>query len=294
MVCYSISYNYNSLINVVADDEFTYEFFKKAVAEGKLRMFGLQESDEELTIERKTDHSEISEIPDTDLRTCIWTQRKPTLADIEATEKLLDLRLKYADKYDDKKTTKQSLWIKIAEELKNEGFDLGNIKDSAEKCRQKFANLQKGYINFINHCKKTGNEKRNPPQFYEKLNSILGEKHKIFPLMTHDSLIEETNQHTSSAATSSDNLSNMEVDHDDECDTPNRYSTAKKRVKPTKENNFIETIKDMNKEAIKVIIESNERTHQLLQEQNKLLEIQNQQREKLVNAFIDLVQTKKK
>lgn len=223
----------------------------------------------------------------------LWVQRKPTERDIAATERLLDLRLEYSKYFNDKKTTKQSLWQTIAERLSSEGFNFNVSKTQAgEKCRQKFANLQKTYMNYISHCKQTGNERKEPPQYYSKLHSIFGDKHKVFPVAIHDSLGINEPQLLGSNEMETDptsNASGMNEVSSDEENTPNKYSTTKKILRPNRDDKFIEAVRDLNKETIKAITDSNEKTNKLLAEQNRLIECQNQQREKLINAFIKMV-----
>lgn len=86
------------------------------------------------------------------------------------------------------KNTKVGLWGKIAAEMVNAGFNVGIGREASEKCRQKFANLQRAYINFINHVNKTGQEFQKEPPFYEQLHEILGDKDKVHPKYLKDSL----------------------------------------------------------------------------------------------------------
>lgn len=105
----------------------------------------------------------------------IWCRKKPNEIDLEATAQLLKLRNELSSQFDDKKTVKAKLWQRIAKELiKN--FNLGD--NGAEKCRQKFSNLQRCYLNYVKHQKTTGSEKSDDiPPFFDELHSILG---KIF------------------------------------------------------------------------------------------------------------------
>ncbi|CAG9814616.1 unnamed protein product [Phaedon cochleariae] len=56
---------------------------------------------------------------------------------------------------------KLKLWKEISEELCKKGY----LAD-AEKCRQKFANLSKKYVEFVRHGKQTGKEKNQEPASY--------------------------------------------------------------------------------------------------------------------------------
>lgn len=98
--------------------------------------------------------------------------------------------MQYASKFDDRKSSKAGLWQKIAVEMKIMGFDVGDGKEGGERCRQKFANLQRSYVNFKKHMKTTGEEKCNPPPFFDEMDKILGHKDKISPSYLEDSLSE--------------------------------------------------------------------------------------------------------
>ncbi|KAK9702506.1 hypothetical protein QE152_g29885 [Popillia japonica] len=67
----------------------------------------------------------------------IWKSKgRPTKAEDQATTLLLQLRAQLAPKFDDKKTVKHQLWVKIAEELENSGYSCGTGKGGGERCRQ--------------------------------------------------------------------------------------------------------------------------------------------------------------
>lgn len=110
----------------------------------------------------------------------VWCRKKPNEIDLEATAQLLKLRNELSSQFNDKKTVKAKLWLRIAQELKK-NFNLGD--NGAEKCRQKFSNLQRCYLNYVKHQKTTGSEKNDDiPPFFEELHSILG---KIFSIIFH-------------------------------------------------------------------------------------------------------------
>lgn len=68
------------------------------------------------------------------------------------------------------------MWSLIAEKLKEAGYILGNEREAAEKCRQKFANLMKSYTNFISKAKHTDEARAPKPAFYEELHEIIRRK----------------------------------------------------------------------------------------------------------------------
>lgn len=88
-------------------------------------------------------------------KTLIWTSRKPTSNDVQATYHFLDLRRQMSHEFDDQKNCKNSLWQKIAKSLNQNAFYVGNGPEATEKCRKKFANLQSSYMKY--NDKKTTN-----------------------------------------------------------------------------------------------------------------------------------------
>ena len=71
-----------------------------------------------------------------------------------------------------KKTTKGKLWQQIADTLHQKGFIVG--QNGAERCRQKFSNLTKAYLNYVKHQKTTGaGDSMEVPPFFDELHSLL-------------------------------------------------------------------------------------------------------------------------
>lgn len=123
----------------------------------------------------------------------VWASKKrATEDDQSATLLLLQLRQKYSYMFEDKKQCKIQLWKEIAQELIKAGYVLVSVKEAAERCRQKLANLQKIYTIFVKKVKETGAAREEKPQFYKELHSILGQKDKISPPYLLDSLLQST------------------------------------------------------------------------------------------------------
>lgn len=120
----------------------------------------------------ETEESPLDNIPQYHNYDIIWTRKKPTDADNEATKALLALRGKLNKPFTDKKTKKNKLWADIANQLQTQGFVFGS--HPAERCRQKFANLQKTYLSYVRHQNTTGAENVEEPPFFLELHSILG------------------------------------------------------------------------------------------------------------------------
>lgn len=133
----------------------------------------------------------------------IWKSKgRPTKADDQATTLLLQLRAQLAPKFDDKKTVKNQLWVKIVEELENSGYSCGTGKERGERCRQKFSNLQKQYLQHKQHMRKTGEKKKEPPPFFDEMHGILGSKHKVNPTNFQDSAESECDVDSPTPSTS--------------------------------------------------------------------------------------------
>lgn len=101
-------------------------------------------------------------------------QEKATDADLEATSLLLALRQKMADQFvDKKKTLKANCGRKLhVPTLKENNLKLGD--NAADRCRQKFANLTKLYLQYIKQKKSTGAGTIDSPQFFDEMHSIFG------------------------------------------------------------------------------------------------------------------------
>ncbi|CAH1959595.1 unnamed protein product [Acanthoscelides obtectus] len=111
----------------------------------------------------------------------IWTKKKPSEMDYEATHLMLSLREEKSTYFDDKRTRKLKLWNDIAKEFEENNFHLGN--KGGERCHQKFANLQKTYLSYMKHQTTTGSERIDDiPPFFDELHSILGCKHKVMEM----------------------------------------------------------------------------------------------------------------
>lgn len=80
----------------------------------------------------------------------------------------------------DRNTIKKTVWAQVAEELLQEGFDLG--PDAGKTCHQKWRNLKRAYIVYIT---KPGN--KTPPPYMEELQKALETTRKLIkPLKSDD------------------------------------------------------------------------------------------------------------
>ena len=188
----------------------------------------------------------------------IWISAKnQTLHDREATYFFLSLRKKYADSFNDKITNKNSIWSEIATEMNSSNFFVGEGIQGREKCRQKFANLQASYTRFIDKRRQTGEGKIPKPQFFDDLNEILGDKHKIEPVLIIDSakMNNSLDSHTPEPSTEissplpSPGTSKATEDTRVKTQKENKYSSVRKSARPDK-NKLLQKFVEVSQENV--------------------------------------------
>lgn len=233
----------------------------------------------------------------------VWFSKgRPTAEDEAATATLLELRKNYDPKFRDKKSTNNSLWAAIAKELKAKGYDICPTKEGpAAKCRQKYVNLEKQYTTYIQHTRRTGEEKKCKPPYFNELHAILGKemfhltiyqcslnlaitenKHKMYPTSLQDSEGSEP------VAGPSHQISDTEDSQEDNNNNVNervinRFAKTKRTVRP----------KSRSSEIITTFTEQQaldrEDRRQQYQALNKLLQEQNEQRREMIGLFSTLM-----
>ncbi|KAL1493853.1 hypothetical protein ABEB36_009539 [Hypothenemus hampei] len=195
------------------------------------------------------------------------------LNSVEGTQLFLSLRKEHNEKFNDKKTLKTTLWQKIALELNNKGYDIPKGREGGEKCRQKFANLQRSYMNFVQNMKKTGSGKRDPPPFFNELQEILGDKDKVNPPYLEDSLSEPTIESESSSSSCEIPINSRQKE------IRNRFSSTITSLRPTPNSNkILELLKNQHEE-----IQKDKRQYMNLLQ--TAINTQNEQRERFLNLF---------
>lgn len=191
----------------------------------------------------------------------IWKSPKsPTEEDHKATLALLDLRLSYNDDFKNKKTPKNEIWKKIASKMNERGFVVGEGVEGKEKVRQKFANLQSTYIKYKDSQKRTGEGKLKRPKYFEELEEILGEKHKVEPILVIDS----------------ENISNTS---DSECNKLNpgsscsksgsRFESVRKTLRPNEKRETLKELIAIQRDTQKIRTEEFSSMMRMFQEQNE-------------------------
>ncbi|KAL1488112.1 hypothetical protein ABEB36_015070 [Hypothenemus hampei] len=190
--------------------------------------------------------------------------------DIEATEFFLQLRYEMSDKFNDRKTLKNNLWSEICKKMNAAGYVVGESKVGIEKCRQKFANLQRSYINYVEHMKKTDESKRDPPLFRGLLHSILKNKDKIDPPYVEDSETENVTCTPGSSTAASDS---------DTEKIKTRFSSTKRTARPS--SNTEKILKEMRSQ----FAEEKEVRDKEFKVLTESLRQQYEQREKFLDLF---------
>lgn len=212
----------------------------------------------------------------------VWSSKRSTQVDHEATKFFLQLRSQYAEKFDDKKSVKNQLWALIAKTMNENGFFVGEKKEAVEKCRMKFANLQKSYLNYIRHINSTGTDKKDPPPYYEEMHSILSSKDKTNPINLQDTL---------------DPMVDCEESHENNNLATPSCSNSRSTEKETAENRFKKsriTPKSNTEKIMEMITKQHTENIQERREQFKSLEnliaTQNTQRDRLLSQFEKLIE----
>ena len=103
---------------------------------------------------------------------------------------------------------------------------------ACNKVDQKIRNLERSYKDFVQYVKKTGEGKKSPPEFYEELSALYGQKHTIHPVALVDSLLDTS---TENAGILSPRPSTSKSDTEDTCTSPIEEITKpqKKKIKRT-------------------------------------------------------------
>ncbi|KAF5270784.1 hypothetical protein FQR65_LT17801 [Abscondita terminalis] len=243
----------------------------------------------------------------------LWKTKKPTQFDNEGTLKLLELRKQFDKEFNDKKTAKNIIWQKIAAGMNNLGFFVGEGVEGRERLRQKFANMSATYIKYLQKRKQTGEGKISYPPYFEEMDDILGDKHKINPVIVIDTArsFDETPAATdpcssstpcptSAAATDSScsstpcptprSTSPSQPETSGYVSTPStssqtsRFDTIKKSVRPHKQS-VIATLEKLHDQNLANRKQEFETMVQLMREQS-------QQRHEQILALIEAVNKK--
>ncbi|CAH1105142.1 unnamed protein product [Psylliodes chrysocephalus] len=322
-------------VNLLNDDEYTLDFITRAVRTESLIQYGitadnfpdviraskqphapealrrLEANERDVDVNECDTESQKKSVQTSSETDIVWVSHKKSPLDNEATKFLLNLRGRpeYQRMFSDKKNKKINIWQKIAEEMKKAGYNLGeSIKQNTEKCRQKFANLQKSYINFLDSVKKTGAEYQSKPAYFDDIHKILGEKDKVSPKFLIDSMtssnekliptdvdLAEAGPSTRNVDISSDSETQSRQALEDPTMPKNRFTAAKKTVREQNtKGNIVEVIKEMNEKQINELKNITSIIKDNMEKQNALLQTQSEQRQELINILKTIVQSDSK
>ncbi|KAL4642124.1 hypothetical protein GN956_G11054 [Arapaima gigas] len=107
----------------------------------------------------------------------VWSDRKMTHLDVEATEALVELygSPEIQGLIKENKTRTKRIFEIIASRLEEQGFPISDAPERAgERCFQKWRNLSRAYKEYIMHPERPDAAKRKPPPCFEQLRDLLG------------------------------------------------------------------------------------------------------------------------
>ncbi|KAF5272760.1 hypothetical protein FQA39_LY07787 [Lamprigera yunnana] len=144
------------------------------------------------------------------------------------------------------------------------GFYVGDGETGAEKCRQKFANLQSSFVKTNDKRKRTGEGKINNPPYFDESSDILGDKHKTNLIMIIDSITATASTSSSAEAGSSspaeaEGSTSSDAGSTSPADAGRSYSTEK-----------MEALKEINKANLEQRKEEFSQMISLIQRQNEM------------------------
>lgn len=232
----------------------------------------------------------------------LWKTKKPTQLDHEATLAFLGLRKQFDKEFADKKTSKNAVWQKIATKMNEMGFYVGDGVEGRERLRQKFANMTATYLKTIQKRTRTGEGKISYPPYFDEMNNILGEKHKVTPQLVIDTAsVKSTGEaSTFQSGYDSDSCSSRSTQHstsatdDSGYTTPtskvtsrtNRFDSIKSSVRPQKQS-VVSSIEEMHRENMEIRKTEFKAMIEVMREENK-------QRHEQMMALISNMKPKEK
>lgn len=224
----------------------------------------------------------------------------------EMTIKLLEIVQSKFHLLNDKMHSKKKIWADIAREMQNDGYLVTYGTKGADKCHQRWRNLQKIYHGHCRYMKSTGTGKKKSPKYFNEMHELIGEKHSSQPVNLLDSL-DDFNTAAASGTCSNEIESNKDTDNNEDfLDTagntpenikenknynlkdPNIFENVKRSLKPKKDN-ISTVLKELHAQDMQ--IERFEKFQALLLEQNELKKRTLEQRDELITVmkyFINL------
>ncbi|XP_018619492.2 uncharacterized protein LOC108941266 isoform X1 [Scleropages formosus] len=114
----------------------------------------------------------------------VWSDRKVTHLDVEATEALVELygSPEIQGLIKENKTRTKRIFEIIASRLEEQGFPISDVPERAgERCFQKWRNLLRAYKEYVMHPERPDAAKRKPPPCFEQLRDLLGHRLSVQP-----------------------------------------------------------------------------------------------------------------
>lgn len=213
----------------------------------------------------------------------IWSHKKNTEHDAQATEYFLQLRgeEKYKPLFADKKFGKFKLWMEIAKEMNNAGYYVGDGREGAERCRQKFSNLEKSFLKYIRHVRSETRNKREPPPFYEYMVNLVDPDDRLYKFEQNSMLDAVRDSLQVELLTSNSKDNNLPSSSKNNDSIEMNTSNFSEKQKQNKQHN--EIISLLNKQHSEIMSVQRE----FLEKIDKHLTVQNEQRERMINSFIN-------
>lgn len=163
------------------------------------------------------------------------------------------------------------------------GFIVGDGVEGREKLRQKFANMTATYLKTIQKRSRIGEGKISYPLYFEEMDNILGDKHKVTPLLVIDTATEQHTPSTSVKGIHPENILRAEDSGSSPCSSKpasqvNRFESIKSSVRPQKQS-VVATLEKIRQENL----ENRKNEFKVITE---TLRQQNQQRHEQMMALI--------
>ncbi|XP_024889731.1 uncharacterized protein LOC112466080 [Temnothorax curvispinosus] len=228
----------------------------------------------------------------------------------EMTVKLLEIVQSKLHFLNDKMHPKKKIWADITTEMQKTGYLLTYGKKAADKCHQRWRNLEKMYHGHCRYMKSTGTGKKKPPKYFDEMHELIGEKHSSQPVNLLDSLDDVSTASASDTCSietkSSEAINNNETDNfpdnvdnesnnikeniDSNVSRPSIFKNVKKSVRP-KVDSVSTVLKQLHEQDVEIESKRFKKFETLLEEQNKLRKQTLEQRGEFLSVLKTLIKS---
>ncbi|KAK9739875.1 hypothetical protein QE152_g8696 [Popillia japonica] len=188
----------------------------------------------------------------------------------------------------------------LAEEMIKHGYNVGLGKEGGERCRQKYHNLMKQYLQIMKNSQRTGAEGSKPlPKYFSLLEKLFGSKHNIHPTYVIDSFTgvgDSRDMNTSAYVTATKTGSRL-GSSTSTISTPSTSTTVtpepeqcnrSRKLKPkSNSEKIIETLKELQQQQI----QENQKHFEAIRQQ---FIQQNEYKKELLNIFRSIAKKRKR